>query len=74
MFEDNDIVDKIKATGVKCETFCADVSDYAQCEEMVNAVKDSLGGLDVLVNNHGAIKLYEKLGFIPKAQEMYCKL
>lgn len=30
--------------------------------------------LDVLVNNHSAIKLYEKLGFIPKAQEMYCKL
>ena len=30
--------------------------------------------LDVLVNNHVAIKLYEKLGFIPKAQEMYCKL
>ena len=30
--------------------------------------------LDVLVNNPGAIKLYTKLGFIPKAQEMYCKL
>ena len=28
--------------------------------------------LDVLVNNPEAIKLYEKLGFIPKAQEMYC--
>lgn len=30
--------------------------------------------LDVLSNNTKAIKLYEKLGFIPKAQEMYCKL
>lgn len=30
--------------------------------------------LDVLVNNPGAIKLYKKLDFIPKAQEMYCKL
>ncbi len=30
--------------------------------------------LDVLVNNPRAIKVYEKLGFIPKAQEMYCKL
>ncbi len=30
--------------------------------------------LDVLVNNPGAINLYEKLSFIPKAQEMYCKL
>ena len=34
----------------------------------------NLINLDVLVNNPGAIKLYEKLGFIPKAQEMYCKL
>lgn len=34
----------------------------------------NLINLDVLVNNHGAIKLYEKLGFIPKAQDMYCKL
>lgn len=30
--------------------------------------------LDVLSNNPQAIKLYEKLGFIPKAQEMYCKI
>lgn len=30
--------------------------------------------LDVLSNNTGAITLYKKLGFIPKAQEMYCKL
>ena len=30
--------------------------------------------LDVLAKNSGAIALYEKLGFTPKAQEMYCKL
>lgn len=30
--------------------------------------------LDVLSNNIGAISLYKKLGFIPKAQEMYCKI
>lgn len=29
--------------------------------------------LDVLTNNPKAIALYEKLGFIPKAQEMYYK-
>lgn len=53
MFRDNDIVEKIREKGVKCEYFCADVSDYAQCEEMVNAVKEKFGGLDVLVNNAG---------------------
>lgn len=48
---------------------------------LMNAAKDwakdqncSFINLDVLVNNPGAIRLYEKLGFIPKAQEMYCKL
>ena len=56
MFEDNEIVEKIKETGVKCETFCADVSNNAQCEEMVNAVKEKLGGFDVLVNNAGITK------------------
>ncbi len=30
--------------------------------------------LDVLTNNSKAITLYEKLGFIPKAQEMYHRL
>lgn len=30
--------------------------------------------LDVLTNNPKAIALYNKLGFIPKAQEMYYKL
>ncbi|MBR5232954.1 MAG: GNAT family N-acetyltransferase [Clostridia bacterium] len=48
---------------------------------LMNSAKDwakeqdcNFVNLDVLVNNHGAIKVYEKLGFIPKAQEMYCKL
>lgn len=30
--------------------------------------------LDVLTNNPKAIALYKELGFITKAQEMYCKL
>lgn len=53
MFKDNDIVEKIREKGVKCEYFCADVSDYAQCEEMVGKVKEVFQSLDVLVNNAG---------------------
>ena len=48
---------------------------------LMNSVKDwakeqncSFINLDVLTTNTNAISLYEKLGFIPKAQEMYCKL
>ena len=54
MFEDNDIMDKIKAEGVECEKFICDVSSYAQVEETVKAVKARFGTIDVLVNNAGA--------------------
>ncbi len=47
---------------------------------LMNSAKDwakaqgcSFINLDVLSNNTRAIALYEKLGFIPKAQEMYYK-
>ncbi|MCM1524318.1 MAG: 3-oxoacyl-[acyl-carrier-protein] reductase [Ruminococcus sp.] len=53
MFENNDIVDKVKALGVEAEIFCADVSKYDQCEEMIKAVKERFGTIDVLVNNAG---------------------
>ena len=52
-FENNDIMDKIKALGVKCEKYIADVSKYDQCEAFVNNVKADFGSIDVLVNNAG---------------------
>ncbi len=53
MFEDNDIIEKIKAQGVEAEVFICDVSDYAQVEKTVKAVKERFGSIDVLVNNAG---------------------
>lgn len=53
MFRDNGIVEEIRSKGVKCEYFGADVSDYAQCEEMVRKVNDFFMSIDVLVNNAG---------------------
>ncbi|MCD7730986.1 MAG: 3-oxoacyl-[acyl-carrier-protein] reductase [Oscillospiraceae bacterium] len=53
MFENNDIVDKIRALGVEAEIFCADVSKHDECESMVKAIKERFGTIDVLVNNAG---------------------
>lgn len=53
MFEDNDIMDKIRAEGVECEKFICDVSKTAQVEETVKAVKARFGSIDCLVNNAG---------------------
>ncbi|MGN0666201.1 MAG: 3-oxoacyl-[acyl-carrier-protein] reductase [Huintestinicola sp.] len=53
MFENNDIVDQVKALGVEAEIFCADVSKYDQCEQMVKDIKERFGTIDVLVNNAG---------------------
>lgn len=53
MFEGNDIAEKIRAKGVETGIFCADVSNYARCEEMVKAVKERFGTIDVLINNAG---------------------
>ena len=52
-FENNDIMDRIKALGVKCEKYIADVSMYDQCEAFVKNVKADFGSIDVLVNNAG---------------------
>ncbi len=52
-FENNDIMEQIKAQGVKCEKFIADVSKSDQVEAMVKAVKELFGSIDVLVNNAG---------------------
>ncbi len=53
MFENNDIMDKITALGVKCEKYIADVSKHEACEAMVKQIKADFGSIDVLVNNAG---------------------
>ena len=58
-----------KYTSRYCSENC-----YVKAKNWAKEQNCSFINLDVLVNNSGAIKVYEKLGFIPKAQEMYCKL
>lgn len=45
-----------KEFGVEAECFIADVSSFAACENMVKAVKERFGSIDVLVNNAGITK------------------
>ncbi|MDE7231216.1 MAG: 3-oxoacyl-[acyl-carrier-protein] reductase [Oscillospiraceae bacterium] len=47
------VAEECRAMGVKADCYAADVSDYAQCEEMVKRVKEDFGSIDVLVNNAG---------------------
>lgn len=50
------VAEACRAFGVEAELFAADVSNYAQCEEMVKAIKARFGTLDALVNNAGITK------------------
>jgi NAD(P)-dependent dehydrogenase (short-subunit alcohol dehydrogenase family) len=45
--------------GLKVHSFAADLSDANQAEQMVQAVTQALGEIDVLVNSAGAAKRYE---------------
>ena len=51
-----EVRDACRAAGVEAEGFIASVSDFSACEELVKAVKDRFGSIDVLVNNAGVTK------------------
>ena len=50
------VAEECRSFGVKAEIFSADVSKFADCENMVKAVKDTFGSIDALVNNAGITK------------------
>lgn len=52
-FENNDIIEKITALGVRCEKYIADVSDHEACGEFVKKIKADFGSIDALINNAG---------------------
>lgn len=47
---------EIEALGVKAKGYSSDASNFAQAEEVVNAVKADFGHIDILVNNAGITK------------------
>ncbi len=52
----NEVVAEIGKMGRKAKAFQADAVDFAQAEEVINAITEEWGKLDVLVNNAGITK------------------
>ncbi len=50
------VAEECRAFGVEAECFIADVSKHSDCEQMVKAVKERFGTIDVLVNNAGVTR------------------
>lgn len=53
--EANAVAAQIRAAGGEAHVLQADVADSAQAVDLVNKAAEKLGGLDVLVNNAGAL-------------------
>jgi 3-oxoacyl-[acyl-carrier protein] reductase len=50
------VVAQIRSAGGRAEAFGADVADPEACADLIKRVQESLGGLDVLVNNAGVTR------------------
>jgi len=53
----NKVVDRIRAAGEKADSFFVDVTDSRSVGEMVRAVKDRYGRIDILVNAAGIFRM-----------------
>ncbi|MCX7283244.1 MAG: 2-dehydro-3-deoxy-D-gluconate 5-dehydrogenase KduD [Novosphingobium sp.] len=53
----------VRALGRKCELVGADLSTIAPVQAVVDYVKETLGGLDILINNAGIIRRADAVDF-----------
>lgn len=65
--EANAVVAEIRAAGGEAHALRADVSDSAATEDLVGKAAEKLGGLDVLVNNAGALVKRTPIGEVDDA-------
>jgi glucose 1-dehydrogenase len=66
--EPEETVSRIEDLGGKATTVQGDLSNVAECERIVEAAADALGGFDALVNNAGVTKA---LDFLDTDEETY---
>ena len=50
------VKEEIESYGVKCFTYQADISDFNEAENLINAAKEEFETIDVLINNAGITK------------------
>ncbi len=55
--------EQVRALGVDCQTFAADLADEATCDALVPAVVARMGRLDALVNNASAFEYDDVASF-----------
>ena len=48
-----DTVLEIKAEGLNCEPFTADLTDMAACDKVIEKIRKQMGPIDILINNAG---------------------
>lgn len=50
---DDSVISEIKAQGIECMPYKADVSKFEDAEKLIKDTKDSFGSVDILINNAG---------------------
>jgi len=48
--------EELESSGAKAISFCADVTNFSQVEEILNKILDKFGKIDILINNAGITK------------------
>lgn len=51
-----ELEDELKKAGVKVKGYQSDAADFAQTQEVIDAIIEDFGGLDIIVNNAGITK------------------
>lgn len=51
-----DKIAEIEAFGVKCTAICGDISSFEEAGKMIKECEDTLGSVDILINNAGITK------------------
>lgn len=63
-----EVVDEIKAAGMKALALPGDIQNEGFCQDMVSEVVDAFGSIDILVNNAGKQVYVEKLEDLTSSQ------